>query len=196
MANRAVFINPEGLLHDSMDRITQVNQLTLLSGTALAIRRLNDAGIFCCLISNQEGLARGTYNISHFQSLQKRLRRLLKKEAKAKIDGYYYCPYLSPCSEAVDPNLIRWSTSRKPNTGMLIRAAWEHDLSLRDSFIVGDEALDLDLAHNAGLKGILVKTERGDQVLKGTFQHRTRPDHIALNLAGAIDWLISVVNNQ
>ncbi|MGK7931097.1 MAG: D-glycero-alpha-D-manno-heptose-1,7-bisphosphate 7-phosphatase [Microcystaceae cyanobacterium] len=192
MANQAVFINPEGILHDSIDHFQRVDQLTLVSGTAAAIRRLNEAGFFCCLISNQAGLARGNYTASHFNSLQKRLRRLLKKEARAKINAYYCCHYLSPASDVVDPNLIRWSTSRKPNTGMLVTAAWEHDLSLRDSFMVGDEAIDMDIARNAGLTGILVKTDRSDRRSKRPLQHRTRPDHMALNLGDAVDWLISV----
>lgn len=190
MAKPAVFINPEGVLYEIVGNLGKIDHLSLISGSALAIRQLNEAGVFCCLISHPLGLAKGEYTLEYWKGFQKRLRRLLKKEAKAQIDAIYDCPYVSPSSSSFDPNFTRWSTARKPNTGLLITAAWEHDLDLKKSFMIGDEATDIDLAHNAGLKGILVKTQRGDQVLKGTFQHRTRPDHIALSLTDAIAWIL------
>jgi D-glycero-D-manno-heptose 1,7-bisphosphate phosphatase len=191
VAKRAVFLDQEGVLYELVENSYQFNRLSLFPKAAQAIRRLNEANLFCCLISHQFGAARGEYTISEIEAFNKRLRRLLKKEAKAKLDAVYYCPYLSPTEGAIDPKLTRWSTWRKPNTGMLITAAWEHDLELKGSFMIGDEATDIDLAHNAGLKGILVQTVRGTQVLSGQYQHRTRPDHIAIDLADAVDWLLS-----
>ncbi len=191
MAKRAVFLDRDGVLTVEASYPYTSEQITLLPDAAKAVRRLNEAGLFCCLISNQSGLAKNDYTVSQVETLHKRLRRLLKKEAGAKLDAIYYCPYLSPIDGGVNPQLSRWSTWRKPNTGMLVAAAWEHGLDLKTSFLIGDKATDIDLAHNAGLKGILVKTGYGDQVLRGTFQHSTRPDHIAIHLGEAVAWLLS-----
>jgi D-glycero-D-manno-heptose 1,7-bisphosphate phosphatase len=72
---------------------------------------------------------------------------------------------------------------------MLVAAAWEHDLELSRSFMVGDKATDIDMAHNAGCTGILVQTGFGDRVLGGEYQHHTRPDFIAADLVAAVEWI-------
>jgi D-glycero-D-manno-heptose 1,7-bisphosphate phosphatase len=170
--------------------IHSVEDLHLIPGVALSVRHLNDQGIFCCLVSNQSGPARGYYPDTHVQALHDRLCRLLTQEAGAFLDALYYCPYLSPPEGGKDPAYTRWSTWRKPNTGMLVAAAWEHDLDLRHSFMVGDKATDVDMAHNAGCVGILVQTGFGDRVLAGDYQHHTKPDYIAKDLAVAVEWIL------
>jgi D-glycero-D-manno-heptose 1,7-bisphosphate phosphatase len=72
---------------------------------------------------------------------------------------------------------------------MLVAAAWEHDLDLSQSFMVGDKATDVDMAHNAGCTGILVQTGYGQDVLSGKYQHHTQPDYIAADLPAAVDWI-------
>jgi D-glycero-D-manno-heptose 1,7-bisphosphate phosphatase len=94
--------------------------------------------------------------MDHVHALHQRLRSLLETEAGAVLDALFVCPYLSPPEGGIDPEFARWSTWRKPNTGMLVAAAWEHDLDLSSSFVIGDKATDVDMAHNAGCQGILV----------------------------------------
>ena len=190
MAKPAVFLDRDGVLNVEAGYIHSVEDLHLIPGVALSVRHLNDQGIFCCLVSNQSGPARGYYPDTHVQALHDRLCRLLTQEAGAFLDALYYCPYLSPPEGGLDPAYTRWSTWRKPNTGMLVAAAWEHDLDLRHSFMVGDKATDVDMAHNAGCVGILVQTGFGDRVLAGEYQHHTKPDYIAKDLAVAVEWIL------
>ena len=192
MSKAAVFLDRDGVLNVEAGYIRQVEDLHLIPGAAAAVRRLNNIGLFCCLVSNQSGPARNYYPLSHVDALHERLCYLLATEAGARLDALYYCPYLSPTAGGINPEFTRWSTWRKPNTGMLVTAAWEHDLDLRRSFMVGDKATDVDMAHNAGLKGILVKTGYGEKVVRGDYQHRTKPDYLAADLAKAIDWIIEV----
>ncbi|MEC4983144.1 MAG: HAD family hydrolase [Oscillatoria sp. PMC 1068.18] len=191
MAKRAVFLDRDGVLNVEAGYIRKVEDLHLIPGAAKAVRQLNDLGIFCCLISNQSGPARGYYPLAHVEALHKRLCQLLNTEAQAKLDALYFCPYLSPEVGGTNPEFTRWSTWRKPNTGMLVAAAWENDLDIINSFVVGDKATDIDLAHNAGAKGILVKTGYGQDVLGGSYQHPTQPDYIAQDLAEAVEWIFS-----
>nr|WP_211176356.1 HAD family hydrolase [Brasilonema sp. UFV-L1] len=186
----AVFLDRDGVLNVEAGYIHSVEDLHLIPGVAKSVRQLNDQGIFCCLVSNQSGPARGYYPDSHVQTLHQRLCRLLAQQAGAKLDALYYCPYLSPPEGGLDPEYTGWSTWRKPNTGMLVAAAWEHDLDLKHSFMVGDKATDVDMAHNAGCVGILVQTGFGDRVLAGDYQHHTKPDYIAKDLAVAVEWIL------
>ncbi|WP_448601999.1 D-glycero-alpha-D-manno-heptose-1,7-bisphosphate 7-phosphatase [Thermoleptolyngbya sp.] len=185
----AVFLDRDGVLNIEAGYIYELENLNLIPGVAQAVRRLNERGLFCCLVSNQSGPARGYYPRSHVDDLHQRLCRLLHEEAGARLDAIYYCPDLSPPEGGTVAEFARWTTWRKPNTGMLVAAAWEHNLNIRRSFMVGDKATDVDLAHNAGCKGILVQTGYGDRVLSGAYQHPTQPDYIAENLAAAVEWI-------
>ena len=189
MTKPAIFLDRDGVLNVEVGYIHRIEDLRLIPGVAQAVRKLNDRQIFCCLVSNQSGPARGYYPDSHVQALHQRLCDLLQAEAGAKLDAIYYCPYLSPPEGGTNPEFTRWSTWRKPNTGMLVAAAWEQNLDLRQSFVVGDKATDVDMAHNAGCKGILVQTGYGASVLSGVYQHHTRPDYIAPDLTAAVDWI-------
>jgi D-glycero-D-manno-heptose 1,7-bisphosphate phosphatase len=189
-ARSAVFLDRDGVLNVEVGYVHRLDDLQLIPGVAQAVRRLNDAQLFCCLVSNQAGPARGFYPASHVDALHDRLQHLLAQEAGATLDALYYCPYLSAPEGGIDPAYTRWSTWRKPNTGMLVAAAWDHNLDISRSFMVGDKATDVDMAHNAGCTGILVQTGYGDRVLSGDYQHATHPDYIAANLAAAADWIL------
>ncbi len=190
MARPAVFLDRDGVLNVEAGYIHRVEDLHLISGAAEAVRQLNDRQLFCCLVSNQSGPARGYYAADHVEALHQRLCQLLQAEADAHLDALYYCPYLSPQAGGTEPEFTRWSTWRKPNTGMLVAAAWENDLDLSQSFMVGDKATDVDMAHNAGCTGILVQTGYGEDVLTGKYQHHTRPDYVAVDLPAAVAWIL------
>ena len=189
MAKPAVFLDRDGVLNIEAGYIHNLEDLNLIPGAAVAVRQLNELQLFCCLVSNQSGPARNYYPLSHVDALHKRLCKLLHEQAEAQLDALYYCPYLSPPAGGINQEFARWSTWRKPNTGMLVAAAWEHNLDLQQSFVIGDKATDIDMAHNAGAKGILVQTGYGKEVLKGKYQHHTNPDYIAANLGEAITWI-------
>jgi D-glycero-D-manno-heptose 1,7-bisphosphate phosphatase len=191
LTRAAVFLDRDGVLNVEAGYLHQLADLRLVSGAAQAVRQLNDRHLFCCLVSNQSGPARGYYPDRHVQALHQRLCQLLDAEAGAKLDALYYCPHLSPPEGGTEPEFTRWTTWRKPNTGMLVAAAWDHDLDLPQSFMVGDKATDIDLAHNAGCTGILVQTGFGDRVLSGDYQHHTQPDYVAQDLADAVAWILS-----
>jgi D-glycero-D-manno-heptose 1,7-bisphosphate phosphatase len=196
VAKPVVFLDRDGVLNVEVGYIHRVEDLHLIPGVAQAVRQLNERQIFCCLVSNQSGPARGYYPVEHVEALHRRLCQLLFEQAGAHLDALYYCPYLSPPEGGIEPEFACWTTWRKPNTGMLVAAAWEHDLDLSCSFMVGDKATDIDMAHNAGCVGILVQTGFGDRVLSGAYQHHTKPDYIAPDLPAAVGWITKMMNAE
>jgi D-glycero-D-manno-heptose 1,7-bisphosphate phosphatase len=190
MGKRAVFLDRDGVLNIKAGYLSQIADLQLLPGVAQAVRQLNDLGLFCCLVSNQSGPARGYYSAKHVEVLNNRLGDLLQQQANAHLDARYFCPYLSPSAGGTDPSYAQWSSWRKPNTGMLVAAAWENDLDIQQSFMVGDKATDIDLAHNAGCRGILVQAGLGEQV-SSDYQHQTKPDYLATDLTDGVAWIVS-----
>lgn len=193
MLKPAVFLDRDGVLNQEAGYIHHLEDLVLMPGAAAAVRSLNDRQIFCCLVSNQAGAARGYYSLDHIEALHVRLQSLLQQEVEAHLDALYYCASLSAPEGGVNPELTYWSTWRKPNTGMLVAAAWQHDLDLCRSFMVGDKATDIDLARNAGCKAILVASGYGVRVLAGDYQHPVQSDYVAADLAEAVGWILKQI---
>lgn len=188
---QAVFLDRDGVLNQERGYLYAVTDLELISGVAGAVRRLNEAGLFTVLVSNQSGPARGFYPVTHVDALHTRLRGLLVAEADARLDAELFCPTLGPDEGGTQVDFACWSAWRKPNTGMLIAAAWRYGLALSDSFMVGDKATDVDLARNAGCRAVLVETGFGTGVIEGRYQHPVAPDYQAKDLPMAVEWILS-----
>jgi histidinol phosphatase-like enzyme len=76
-------------------------------------------------------------------------------EAVEAVDGHieqvYYCPHDGHEN----------CTCRKPEPGMLLRAAEDYPIDLTRSFIVGDAWTDVQAGLTVGARAILVMTGRG-----------------------------------
>ncbi|MFN3927170.1 MAG: D-glycero-alpha-D-manno-heptose-1,7-bisphosphate 7-phosphatase [Pseudanabaenaceae cyanobacterium] len=193
MPRPAVFLDRDGVLNWERGYLSQLRDLELMPTSAEAVKKLNTAGIFCCLVSNQAGAARGYYDLDHIAAVTEQLQKLLWTSAQAHLDAIYYCTRLSPPAGGKRPDLATWSSWRKPNPGMLVAAAWQYDLDLKHSFMVGDKATDIDLAHNAGCQGILLTSGYGAAVIAGTYQHPTDPAYVAPDLKSAVDWILTQI---
>ncbi|GMR05361.1 MAG: HAD family hydrolase [Thermodesulfobacteriota bacterium] len=166
---------PEGYLHKPDD-------LVLITGAAVAIRRLNGRGVKVIIITNQSGVGRGYFKEEDVQKVNARLEALLSVEG-AHIDGIYYCIHRpdEDCS------------CRKPQSDLVIRAAGEHGVDLARSFVVGDKASDVELAWRSGAKGVLVMTGLGPAELE---KMARRPDHVAPRLIEAVDWILGEMERE
>lgn len=183
-----VYLDRDGTLNVEDGYIRQLERLVLIPGAAQAVRRLNEAGVAAVLITNQSGAARGYYPESHILDLNNRLVSLLKNEG-AYLDAVYYCPHLP------DGTVEEFTSNckcRKPEIGLVERACMD-DKTLDEncSYVVGDKSTDVELAHNIGGKGVLVRTGYGEQVLDGTYQWPVKPDYVASEITEAIDWILA-----
>src|ERR1700733_12168403 len=139
-----VFLDRDGTLNEEVGYIRVLEDLRLIEGAALAVKKLNQAHVAAVLVTNQTGAARGYYSEDHIQNLNNRLLRLLVEEQKATIDAVYYCPHLPEASVAA---YAKSCACRKPEVGMVEQAYAEHpDFDRQQSFVVGDKATDVELA--------------------------------------------------
>ena len=186
----AVFFDRDGTLNIERGYIRDLEHLELYPGASQAIRKLNDLGILCILTTNQTGAARGFYDIEHIHALNNRVNALLFEEAEAHLDALYYSPYYA---RGIVPELTKDSDCRKPKTGMIRQALNDFpriDISL--AYVVGDKATDVEFAHNAGARGILLKTGYGQNVLDGKYQAlEHKPEAICDNISEAVKLIIA-----
>jgi D-glycero-D-manno-heptose 1,7-bisphosphate phosphatase len=190
-----VFLDRDGTINVEAGYIRRVEDLNLIDGAGEAIARLNRAGVVCVLTTNQTGAARGYYPESHIHALHDRLAALLA-DCGARLDAIYYCPHLSPEEGGTVAPYNVVCNCRKPMPGMIEQALAEHpDLDVSRAFVIGDKSTDVELAHQAKVRGILVETGYGQKVLDGEYQWPVKPDYQASSIVEASDWILEQIGN-
>jgi D-glycero-D-manno-heptose 1,7-bisphosphate phosphatase len=122
------------------------DEFVLLPGAARAVHRLNRAGLRVLVVTNQRGIALARLTHGDLSAIHARMGELLERDAKAHVDGIFYCPHeIGECS------------CRKPGTGLFLQAAerWA-DLDLRASAMIGDSQSDIAAAQKLGMSAIQV----------------------------------------
>ena len=153
----AAFLDRDGVLIVDSGYPHRPDQLVLIPGAAEAVKRLNAAGYVVVIVTNQSGVARGLFDLETMNAFNALLVRRLAEQG-AVIDAVYACPYHDT---AADP---RWRhpdhPDRKPNPGMILKAVADHGVDPARSFLIGDQASDLEAARRAGVSGF--RFEGGD----------------------------------
>lgn len=176
----AVFLDRDGTIAEEVGYLNHLSRFRMFPFAAAAIRKLNEANLPAIVVTNQSGIGRGYFPESLVQIVHDRMLQELSS-AGARIDGIYYCPHTS--ADACD--------CLKPKTGMLERAVREHAIDLKRSFVVGDRYIDVVLGHNAGARGILVRTGYGEGELAWhAAQWPEQPNFVAETLTDAVDWIL------
>jgi D-glycero-D-manno-heptose 1,7-bisphosphate phosphatase len=148
---------------------------------------LNENGVLVIVVSNQSGVARGYFPIALVHEVHEHLRETLQRE-QAVIDRILFCPHYH---RGRVPEYTCVCECRKPKTGLIDEACAAFDIDLPNSYVIGDRYTDIELAHRAGLKGILVKTGYGRGDIEYVLPHVAKgPDHIAEDLLDAVHWLL------
>ncbi len=177
----AIFLDRDGTLNEEVDFLSDPEQLVLIPGAAAAVARLNARGVPVVVVTNQSGIGRGKYGWSDFAAVMVRMSELLALE-NARIDAVYASPHHE---KALGEYAVADHPDRKPNPGMLLRAAEEHDLDPSRSWMVGDKGIDLEAGRRAGCRVALVRTGYGSQVDGST------ADLVAENLPDAIERILA-----
>ena len=179
-ARRAVFLDRDGTLCEEVGYLNHITRLRIFPFAAEAVRRLNEAGFPVIVVTNQSGVARGIIPAALVEEVHDAIRRALAASG-ARVDAFYACMHRR--EDGCD--------CRKPLTGLVKRAAREHALELCGSWVVGDRGADVELAHNAGARGVLVLTGYG----RGEWEWHAgewprQPDIVADDLAAAVELIV------
>jgi len=176
--NKAIFLDRDGTIIEECGYICHLSESEIFSFTPPAIRMMNEQGYKVFIITNQSSIARGICKKEEIEAIHKDIDMVLEKQG-AIIDRYYYCPFLSganvPDYQADHP----W---RKPRPGMLLQAASDFNIDLKDSFMIGDDVIDIQAGKHAGCKTVLVLTGKGFDTLEKLKSQNLLPDIITDNI--------------
>lgn len=175
---KAVFLDRDGVINREVGILRSLEQLKILPSVAKAIVALNKMGFLVIIATNQPVIARGWLSEPELDAIHAVMVRRLARRG-AKIDAIYYCPHHP------EANLKKYRVRcqcRKPNIGLIMKAAKAHNVALNKSFLIGDRTVDILAGKNAHIPTILVKTGFGGK--DGKFN--VTPDFVAKDLMAAV----------
>jgi D-glycero-D-manno-heptose 1,7-bisphosphate phosphatase len=189
---RAVFLDRDGVINELVyyqeqeviDSPFTPRQFQLIPGVTEALKTLSDNGYLTILVSNQPGIAKGNMTEKNFELIrQKMILELIK--GGAVLDGEYYCLHHP---KAVVAKYRVLCDCRKPLPGLLLKAAGEKDINLKQSWIIGDNLSDIQTGLSAGCRTILIGTMKCD-LCRLISEKNTQPNRICSDLVEAVKYL-------
>ncbi len=149
---RAVFFDRDGVLNVDTGYPVRPQDICFMDGAFEAVRLAREAGFAAVVVSNQSAVCRGYATEADILHLHRWMSEQFAA-AGAPIDGWYHCPYHSQGAPSV--YLRQDHHDRKPNPGMLKRAALDLNIDLSASLMIGDKTSDLEAGARAGTQSHL-----------------------------------------
>lgn len=182
---RAVFLDQGGALESEC---LGAEPTRLMSDVFEGLRLLQRAGYALVVVTHQSGVAKGYLGESDVQRMKAYLEARLIEE-DIPLGGFYYCPHHP------EGQVRRYAVHclcRKPQPGLLIRAASELGIDMAQSWMVGPTLDDMETGRWAGCRTVLLT--KGHETEWNLSESRW-PDYIAGTLLEASQ-LIALSNSR
>jgi D-glycero-D-manno-heptose 1,7-bisphosphate phosphatase len=187
MQHRSLFLDRDGTLVHPRHYPSRPEDLCLYEGVGPALRRLQAAGFRLVVITNQSGIARGYFDEAALARMHTYLADQLAR-FDVRLDGVYHCPHHP---QGTIPALAVACECRKPQPGMLLRAAADLAIDLRRSWFIGDILDDVEAGNRAGCQTILV--DLGTE--SPPAQPARKPDYVARDTCHALE-IVAALTRQ
>jgi len=180
----AVFLDRDGVINSSekpdgtYNPVNKPEDLFVYDQAKDALVRLSKkTDLLAVVVSNQGGIEAGYTTEKDVQAVNEKLKKTIG-ESGGRIDAIYYCPSNDPAN-----------SMRKPNPGMLLKAAEELNIDLDRSYMIGDQTTDIAAGEKADthVQSILVQTGAGGKDGKENIP----PDKVCRDLSEAVDYIIA-----
>jgi D-glycero-D-manno-heptose 1,7-bisphosphate phosphatase len=182
---RAVFLDKDGTLIEDIPYNVDPDRIQLCEGAIDAVRSLHAANYPLFVITNQAGVAHGYFAERALQAVEQRLRELLAAVG-VPLSGFYYCPHHP---DGREPDYAIACQCRKPQPGLLFRAADEHHLDLAQSWFIGDILNDVEAGRAAACRTILI--DNGNET-EWQLSYSRLPHHTVRSLPEAAQIILAL----
>lgn len=150
-AKKIIFLDRDGVINKKppkADYVKSVDEFIFLPQALSGLKLLQEKGYEIYIVTNQPGIARGLMTENDLTEIHKYFLDVCKKSG-ISIKDIYYCPH-------------GWNegcSCRKPNPGMLFRAAAEHNFDLKNAIFIGDDERDQQAGKAADCRTILIASD-------------------------------------
>jgi len=139
----ALFLDRDGVINVEKNYLYKIEDFEFIEGIFELCHKYQDLGYLIIVVTNQSGIARGYYSEDDFSDLTRWMVDVFAREGITVTD-LYHCPH--------HPDISGLCSCRKPEPGMLLKAAEEHHIDMEHSLLVGDSERDILAAHRAGVR--------------------------------------------
>lgn len=174
----AIFLDKDGTVLDDEPYNVDPVRMAYAAGAREGLRLLAALNVPLIVISNQPGVALGYFDRQELTGVRERLARMFEA-AGARLADFYWCPHHPQGSRTAYTGVC---TCRKPQPGLLLRAAREHQIDLGRSWFIGDILDDVEAGNRAGCRTVLLDVGNETEWRPGHWRH---PDAQVANLEQA-----------
>jgi len=181
--NRCVFLDRDGVLNRPIVREgrpyppDRAEEVELYDDVWEGCNRLKTAGFFLVVVSNQPDVGRGTQDRTQADAINEKIAAALPQLDHFEICFHAGDEFGQPCG------------CRKPEPGMLLRAADVLKIDLAGSFMVGDRWRDIDCARAAGCRAIFIDRQYAEPL-------RQKPDVTVRTFSEAVAAILALSSRQ
>ncbi len=174
---RAVFLDRDGVLNRQIlkdgkpEMLATLDDFEWLPGVIESLEKLRAAELALIVVTNQPDVSRGRLSAETLEKIHDKMR------ATFPFDGIYTCPHED--KDGCD--------CRKPNPGLIVRAAADHGIDPAASFLVGDRDRDIGAGFAAGCVTVLIQHPYSGEVTA---------DYTVRDLPSATDIILRLCRNH
>ena len=167
--NCGLFLDRDGVINHDSGYMSRAENFRFIDGIFDLCRAARRSGYLLIVVTTPAGIGRGFYSEEDFCALTEWMCDRFKVEGAPRTD-VFYCPFHP---ERGVGHYKKESFDRKPNPGMLLRAAIKHGIDMRRSIMIGDKDSDMQAASNASV-GIrcLYLTSADEAIVSNAATHK------------------------
>ncbi len=156
---QAIFLDRDGvIIHNRATYVLRWEDVKFYSSSLRALKAIN------CLpnrpkvfvITNQSAIGRRLMTLEDYREIDYKIKKVIF-EYGGVVDHVFFCPH------APEENC----DCRKPKPGMILSAATQFKIELKNTILIGDAQSDIEAGYAAGIPHLfLVNTGRGKKQLE------------------------------
>jgi len=149
---KIAFLDRDGVINNEVNYLHKISDFKYTYKCIDALKNIIAKGYKIIIVTNQAGIAKGIFKMQDYKRLTEFYLNDLAKKNITILD-ILFCPHHP---EGIVDEFSYSCDCRKPEPGMFLKAMSKYDISLEDSFMVGDKISDIEAAEKSGINNLFL----------------------------------------